>query len=69
MLHKAQVNYGKLEEEQLVLKAQINYRDLLSSNNNEDIISEKDEPVQVQGPVHPLDAENVANITNVASQV
>jgi len=66
MLHKAQVNYGELEEEQLILKAQINYRDLLSSNSNEDIISEKDEPVQVQGPVHPLDTENVAN---VASQV
>ena len=66
MLHKAQINYGELEEEQLILKAQINYRDLLSSNSNEDIISEKDEPVQVQGPVHPLDTENVAN---VASQV
>ncbi|AAZ18458.1 hypothetical protein Psyc_0598 [Psychrobacter arcticus 273-4] len=58
-LHKAQINYGELEEEQLILKAQINYRDLLSSNSNEDIISEKDEPVQVQGPVHPLDAEKM----------
>ncbi len=66
-LHKVQVNYGELEEEQLILKAQINYRDLLSSNSNEDIISDKDEPVQVQGPILPTDEVNVANTNNVAS--
>ena len=67
-LHKVQVNYGELEEEQLILKAQINYRDLLSSNSNEDIISDKDEPVQVQGPELPKDEVNVANMANMASQ-
>ncbi len=64
ILHKAQVNYGELEEEQLILKAQINYRDLLSSNSNEDIISEKDEPVQFQGPIQPSDEANIANVAS-----
>ncbi len=41
-LHKAQVNYGEVEEEQLILKTQVNYRDLLGGNSGEDIISEKD---------------------------
>ena len=41
-LHKVQVNYGEVEEEQLVLKTQINYRDLLGGSNGESIISEKD---------------------------
>lgn len=54
-LHKVQVNYGELEEEQLILKAQINYRDLLASSANEDIISDKDQPELMQGPIHPID--------------
>jgi hypothetical protein len=54
-LYKVQVNYGKLEEEQMVLKAQINYRDLLASSNNEDIISDDDEPQLMQGPINPID--------------
>ena len=41
-LHKVQVNYGEVEEEQLILKTQINYRDLLGGSNGENIISEKD---------------------------
>ncbi len=41
-LHKVQVNYGELEEQQLVLKAQINYRDLLGGNSGEDIITAED---------------------------
>ena len=53
-LYKVQVNYGELEEEQLVLKTQINYRDLLASNANEDIISDKDEPELMQGPINPI---------------
>ena len=53
-LHKVQVNYGELEEEQLVLKTQINYRDLLASGANEDIISDKDEPQLMQGPINPI---------------
>ncbi len=53
-LHKVQVNYGELEEEQLVLKTQINYRDLLASSANEDIISDKDEPQLMQGPINPI---------------
>ncbi|HAM61334.1 MAG TPA: hypothetical protein DCP60_05790 [Psychrobacter sp.] len=56
-LHKVQVNYGEVEEEQLVLKAQVNYRDLLGSNGD-DIISEKDkvddEPELMQGPINPV---------------
>ena len=54
-LYKVQVNYGELEEEQMVLKAQINYRDLLASSNNEDIIGDDDEPELMQGPVKPID--------------
>ena len=53
-LHKVQVNYCELEEEQLVLKTQINYRDLLASSANEDIISDKDEPQLMQGPINPI---------------
>jgi hypothetical protein len=39
----------------MVLKAQINYRDLLASSNNEDIIGDDDEPQLMQGPINPLD--------------
>lgn len=54
-LHKVQVNYGELEEEQMILKTQINYRDLLAASSNEDIISDDDEPELMQGPVNPAD--------------
>ena len=54
-LYKVQVNYGKLEEDQMVLKAQVNYRDLLASTNNEDIIGDDDEPQIMQGPINPID--------------
>lgn len=53
-LHKVQVNYGELEEEQLILKTQINYRDLLGSSGGENIISDDDEPELMQGPINPL---------------
>lgn len=57
-LHKVQVNYGEVEEEQLVLKTQVNYRDLLGSAGD-DIISEKDrvddEPELMKGPIHPIE--------------
>lgn len=54
-LHKVQVNYGEIEEEQMVLKAQINYRDLLAPTSNEDIIGDDDEPQLMQGPINPID--------------
>lgn len=54
-LHKVQVNYGELEEDQLVLKAQINYRDLLAASSNEDIIGDDDEPELMQGPIQPIE--------------
>lgn len=53
-LHKVQVNYGEVEEEQLVLKTQINYRDLLSSNRGEDIIGDDDEPELMKGAINPI---------------
>ncbi len=58
-LHKVQVNYGELEEEQLILKTQINYRDLLGGNSGEDIIgdndsSDDDEPELMHGPINPI---------------
>lgn len=57
-LHKVQVNYGEVEEDQLVLKTQVNYRDLLGSNGD-DIISDKDkvddEPELMKGPINPID--------------
>lgn len=55
-LHKVQVNYGEVEEEQLILKTQINYRDLLGGSSGEDIISDADddEPELMQGPINPL---------------
>lgn len=54
-LHKVQVNYGVVEEEQLVLKTQINYRDLLGGSSGEDIINDEDEPELMKGPVNPVD--------------
>ena len=56
-LHKVQVNYGEVEEEQLVLKTQINYRDLLGGSSGEDIISDADnqEPELMKGPINPVD--------------
>lgn len=53
-LHKVQVNYGEVEEEQLVLKTQINYRDLLSGSSGENIISDEDEPELMHGPINPI---------------
>ncbi len=57
-LQKVQVNYGAVEEEQLILKAQINYRDLIGGHSSEDIISEKDknddEPEMMKGPINPI---------------
>lgn len=53
-LHKVQVNYGEVEEEQLVLKTQINYRDLLGSNRGEDIIGDDDEPELMKGAINPI---------------
>ncbi len=54
-LHKVQINYGGVEEEQLVLKAQVNYRDLLGGNSGEDIIGDDDEPELMQGPIKPIE--------------
>lgn len=54
-LHKVQVNYGEVEEEQLILKTQINYRDLLGGSNGENIISDDDEPELMHGPINPID--------------
>lgn len=53
-LYKVQVNYGEVEEEQLVLKTQINYRDLLGSGSGEDIINDDDQPELMHGPINPL---------------
>ena len=53
-LHKIQVNDGEVEEELLVLKTQVNYRDLLGSSRGEDIIGDDDEPELMKGPINPL---------------
>ena len=69
-LHKVQVNYGEVEEEQLVLKTQVNYRDLLGGSGGENIISDNDDqtesydgseyygaeeaPELMKGPINPL---------------
>ncbi len=53
-LHKAQVNYGVVEEEQLILKTKVNIRDLFSNSNNQDIITPDDEPELMDGPINPI---------------
>lgn len=55
-LHKVQVNYGEVEEEQLILKTQINYRDLLGASGSENIINDDDsnEPELMKGPINPI---------------
>lgn len=57
-LHKVQVNYGEVEEEQLVLKTQVNYRDLLGGSNGDNIISEKDNNSNSDSTVDVIDAGN-----------
>lgn len=57
-LHKVQVNYGEVEEEQLVLKTQVNYRDLLGGSNGDNIISEKDNNSNSDSTVDVIDADN-----------
>ncbi|WP_201615672.1 hypothetical protein [Psychrobacter urativorans] len=58
-LHKVQVNYSEVEEEQLILKTQVNYRDLLGGSSGEDIINDDDsdnnEPKLMKGPINPLE--------------
>ena len=53
-LHKVQVNYGEVEEEQLILKTQVNYRDLLGTSSGENIINDGDEPELMNGPINPI---------------
>ena len=53
-LHKVQVNYGEVEEEQLILKTQVNYRDLLGTSSGENIINDGDEPELMKGPINPI---------------
>ena len=53
-LHKVQVNYGLTEEEQLILKTKVNVRDLLVNSNIEDIITPKDDPELLKGPLNPI---------------
>lgn len=53
-LHKVQVNYGLAEEEQLVLKTKVNVRDLLVNSSGEDIITPKDDPELLKGPLNPI---------------
>lgn len=56
-LYKAQVNYSLVEEDQLVLKTQINYRDLISVRDGDNILSDKDapDPELMKGPINPVD--------------
>ena len=55
-LHKVQVNYGLVEEEQLVLKTKVNYRDLISIRDGDHILSDKDDPDPelMKGPINPI---------------
>ncbi|WP_296404781.1 hypothetical protein [Psychrobacter sp.] len=53
-LHKVQVNYGLVEEEQLLLKTKVNIRDLLAKTNEDDIITPDDEPELLKGPTNPI---------------
>lgn len=53
-LHKVQVNYALVEEQQLVLKTKVNVRDLLTNSSGENIITPDDEPELLQGPTNPI---------------
>jgi len=53
-LHKVQVNYALLEEQQMLLKTKVNVRDLLNNNSIEDIITPDDEPELLKGPTNPI---------------
>lgn len=53
-LHKVQVNYGVVEEQQLLLKTKVNVRDLLVSSEGEEIITPDDEPQLLKGHTNPI---------------
>lgn len=62
-LYKFQINYGYVADEQLVLKGQINYRDLLANNASGDLISENDNPNKAVANIDyqaKTDKQNVA---------
>ena len=43
-LHKVQVNTAQTKFKQLILHAQVNYRDLLASDASSDVITDADNP-------------------------
>lgn len=53
-LHKVQVNYALVEEQQLLLKTKVNVRDFLANSTGEDIITPDDEPELLKGPTNPI---------------
>ena len=53
-LHKVNVNYGLVEEEQLVLKSQVKIKNLFVNSSGEDIVTPNDEPELMNGPINPI---------------
>lgn len=53
-LHKFNVNYGVVEEEQLVLKSQVKIKNLFVNSSGEDILTPRDEPELMDGPINPV---------------
>ncbi len=71
-LYKFQVNYGIVKPEQLILKSQINFRDLLANNASGDLITDNDNPTPASEAEQPnkqpdLDT-NTRNQTDVQTQ-
>lgn len=63
-LYKAQVNYGAVAPEQLILKANINPRDLLASNTAGNLITEEDNPNPISQENEDLDDKDLKKIKN-----
>ncbi|WP_319800169.1 hypothetical protein [Psychrobacter sp. I-STPA6b] len=53
-LHKFHVNYGVVEEEQLVLKSQVKIKNLFINSSGEDIVTPADQPELMDGPIQPV---------------
>ncbi|WP_230655973.1 hypothetical protein [Psychrobacter sp. I-STPA10] len=53
-LHKFHVNYAEVEEEQLLLKSQVKIKNLFINSSGEDILTPRDEPELMDGPINPI---------------
>ena len=60
-LHKVQVNTAQTQFKQLILHAQVNYRDLLASDASSDVITDADNPHSEKQPITDDNNEHMSS--------